>query len=36
MDNELYHMIKGIKRVSGFLVQKECQFQFLTKKLRKF
>ena len=35
MDNSIYHMIKNIKRVSGFLGTKEYQCQFLTKKLKK-
>ena len=36
MDNDLYHMIKGIKKVSGFLGTKGFQFQYLIKKLKKF
>ena len=36
MDNNIYHMIKNIKRVSGFLGSRVFQFQFLIKKLKKY
>ena len=36
MDNNIYHMIKNLKKVSGFLGSKVHPFRFLTKKLRKF
>ena len=36
MDNSIYHMIKNIKRVSGFLGSRVFQFRFLIKKLKKY
>ena len=32
MDNSIYHMIKNIKRVSGFWEQKAFPFQYQTKR----
>ena len=36
MDNTIYHMIKNLKKVSGFLGTKEHQYLYLKKKLKKY